>query len=249
MISIILAGGLGKRMNSDLPKVLHRINDKPMIFFVIQNAIRVGSKKILIVVGKYRDIIQHQIEEYFPKNDIFEYIDQPQALGTGHAIQCCMPYFTSNHIPKSTSVLILSGDVPMLHHKTLSKLSLFNNSVLITNSENPHGCGRIIFGNRTGTMKKIVEEKDCTTIEKNIKYINCGIYHASVDTLLRTIPHIQNKNASSEYYLTDFIEIALKSGIKIQYYELPREDQYQVMNINTTEQLLDANIAYSTHCI
>ena len=85
---IILAGGLGKRMNSDLPKVLNKINNKPMIVNIIETVLDLNINKIFIIVGKYKNIIQTTIEDYI-KNDFIEYVLQEEALGTGHAIQCC----------------------------------------------------------------------------------------------------------------------------------------------------------------
>ena len=240
-VTIILVGGLGKRMSSPIPKVLHLIKDKPMIYYVIQNAIIMGSSKILIVVGKFRSMIQEQIDIYFPNSELFEYINQPEALGTGHAIKCCIPYFIENRIPKHYNVAIISGDVPLLSSATLLQLCSLKNSLLITNSETPIGCGRICF-DKNHNIVQIIEEKDCTNEQKKIQYINCGIYHITVDTLLETVPHITNQNAANEYYLTDFVELALKKDYVLQYYELPKEDQYQIININTTDDLVKANL-------
>jgi UDP-N-acetylglucosamine diphosphorylase/glucosamine-1-phosphate N-acetyltransferase len=240
MITIILAGGLGKRMNSGLPKVLHMVNDKPMIYYAIRNAVHLRSSRILVVVGRYKTIIQEEIQKYYSQiPDIIEYIDQSDAKGTGHAIQCCIPYITNNQISADTDVLILSGDVPLIKLQTLNELMLKHNNILITKSPDPHGCGRILFKN--GTIQKIVEEKDCTAEERKIQFINCGVYNLTVETLLNTIPFIQNNNAASEYYLTDFIELAVKKSIQINHYELLKTEQYQVINVNTAEDLLSAN--------
>ena len=246
MITIILAGGLGKRMNSLLPKVLHIINEFPMIYYVIQNALKIGSTKILIVVGKYKNIIKECIDKYYV-NTCIEYIDQEYPNGTGHAIQCCIPYIISNNIPKTENILILSGDVPLIKENTLVKLLEYSNILLITKTENPFGNGRIIF--KDNKIVKIIEEKDCTNIEKQIQYINCGIYNITVDTLINTVPFIQNINQSFEYYLTDFIDLAVKKGIELNYYELPKTESYQISNINTMEDLINANISIgeSTH--
>ena len=244
MITIIMSGGLGKRMNSDLPKVLHPINNKPMICYVIENAIQIGSSKILIVVGKYKNIIRTQIEQHFKNTSIFEYIDQPEPLGTGNAIQCCASYFIENKVPVDTNILILSGDVPLITRQTLVKLTAIQNSLLITKSDNPTGCGRIIF-NDDNTIRKITEEKDCSASEKKIQYVNCGIYYISVDFLYKTVPFICNLNASSEYYLTDIVEIANNEQICMVYYDLPIQNKYQILNINTPDELLIANEIFS----
>jgi len=240
MITIILAGGLGSRMKSLLPKVLHIINDYPMIYYVIQNALHLGSTKILIVVGKYKSMIKEYIDKYFPKNEKIEYITQELPNGTGHAIQCCISYFINNKVPPSENILILSGDVPLITVKTLKHLMEIPNTLLITKTDTPFGCGRIILDDEDKIVK-IIEEKDCTEKERQIQYINCGIYNITVQTLLDTVPYIKNLNKVSEYYLTDFVDLAWAKNIDLHYCELPPQDLYQVININTIEELVRAN--------
>ena len=106
-IVIIMAGGLGKRMNSDLPKVLHTVHNKPMLCHVIEQSLALNPYKIFIVVGKYKNIIEQTIGEL---NNKVDYIVQPEPLGTGHAIQCCRDELLRYPNKK---VLILSGDVPL----------------------------------------------------------------------------------------------------------------------------------------
>lgn len=240
MLTIILAGGLGKRMNSTFPKVLHRINDKPMIYYVINSALNNGSQHILIIVGKYKDRIKEDIDYFFPdnKNNI-EYIDQDPPLGTGHAIQCAVPYLLKNQIPLNTNILILSGDVPLITEKTLEQLCSYPNTLLITKLEEPKGCGRIIFAK--DKIVKIIEEKDCTEEERQIQYVNCGIYNITMKTLLDTVPFISNQNKANEFYLTDFVDLAIEKNIELKYYDLAPDDQYQVININTPADLVRAN--------
>ena len=240
MITIILAGGLGKRMKSSLPKVLHKVNDKPMIYHVIRNALYLGSTKILIIVGKYRAMIQKEIAHFFPDNNyIIEYINQEPPLGTGHAIQCAVPYLLRNQVPLDTNVLILSGDVPLITETTLVQLCANPNTLLITKLEEPKGCGRIIFAK--DKIVKIIEEKDCTEEERQIQYVNCGIYNITVKTLLETVPFILNQNKANEFYLTDFVDLAIEKKIELNYYDLSISDQYQVININTEQDLVRAN--------
>jgi bifunctional N-acetylglucosamine-1-phosphate-uridyltransferase/glucosamine-1-phosphate-acetyltransferase GlmU-like protein len=240
MITIIMAGGLGSRMKSLLPKVLHIINDYPMIYYVIQNALTLGSSKILIVVGKYKSIIKEYIDKYFPRNNKIEYITQESPNGTGHAIQCCVYYLITANVNPADNILILSGDVPLITVETLQKLLYKPNTLLITKTDTPFGNGRIIFDDNNKIMK-IIEEKDCTEKERQIQYINCGIYNITVQTLLDTVPYIQNLNKASEYYLTDFVDLAVSKNVDLHYYELPKEEIYQVININTIEELVQAN--------
>jgi bifunctional N-acetylglucosamine-1-phosphate-uridyltransferase/glucosamine-1-phosphate-acetyltransferase GlmU-like protein len=254
--TIIMAGGLGKRMNSTLPKVLHKIGEFPMIYFVVKRAIQIGSQNILIVVGKYKDVIQSALETFFTYSQLenIHYILQPEIKyengeekvgGTGHAILCCLPFFTKNQIDPLTNVFILSGDVPLLREETLIELSNTPNlnSLLITKSKNPTGCGRVFFDDNR-KITKIIEEKDCTMGERENKYVNCGIYYVTVDTLLKCIPFIKNNNKSGEYYLTDMLEIAITKQMAFSFYELPQEQSYEVMNINNPQELEKANQIY-----
>ena len=248
--TIILAGGLGKRMNSDLPKVLHCIRDKPMIYYVIKNALIVGSENVLIVVGKYRKMIETEINRFFNQQELVKihYIDQPEkiennkikVMGTGDAVKCCLPFFIQNNTQLDSKVLILSGDVPMITADTIRKILATENTILITELENPFGCGRILL-DKKNTIYKIVEEKDCTDQEKQCKLVNCGIYNVNIDVLLECIPKITNQNKNQEYYLTDMVEIAINHQIDIFYYRLPIQNQYEIININTQAELLHAN--------
>jgi bifunctional N-acetylglucosamine-1-phosphate-uridyltransferase/glucosamine-1-phosphate-acetyltransferase GlmU-like protein len=250
LVTIIMAGGLGKRMNSDVPKVLHKVNDYPMIYYVIKRAIEMNSKDILIVVGKYQNEIENNVKKYFTSKELvnIHFINQPEIIengiekvgGTGHAIKCCLPYLVNNNLDSSSNILILSGDVPLLSLKTLQKLCVLQNTLLITQLENPTGCGRIFF-NQNNQIEKIVEEKDCDELQKKNKYVNCGIYYVNFITLVDCIPLIQNKNKSGEYYLTDLIEISIKRSHDFFFYELEQNKNYEVMNINTPTDLEKAN--------
>jgi bifunctional N-acetylglucosamine-1-phosphate-uridyltransferase/glucosamine-1-phosphate-acetyltransferase GlmU-like protein len=144
-IIIIMAGGLGKRMNSSIPKVLHKISGKPMLVHVILQAQLLSPQKILIVVGKYKDIIETTLREYISL-DTIEFIIQSEALGTGHAIQCCRDTLLQYD---NTNVVILSGDTPLLQSTTISDMLIgFNVAKIVTTRMNiPTGYGRIIETN------------------------------------------------------------------------------------------------------
>ena len=232
-----MAGGLGKRMNSDVPKVLHLVKGKPMLCYVLEKAFEIGSDHILIVVGKYKTQIQKKIAKYFSVYEFFKitFIDQEFALGTGHAIQCCLPFFEKESSSLDSTILILSGDVPLIEKETIQRLLQKPNAILLTKLENPFGCGRILF--RENFIDRIIEEKDCTMEEKKIEYVNVGIYHFTLDVLLTCLPKIENKNANKEYYLTDIVEIARENGIFFGFYELPREKQMEIVNVNTPAEL------------
>jgi hypothetical protein len=232
LITIILAGGEGKRMNSDIPKVLHLIKNKPMIFYVIEKAMEINSDKIFIIVGKHENEIKHAILAEMPTEyNRIVFVRQVDALGTGDAIKQCLPY-TKSFLAK---VLILSADVPSIGIDTLNELVKYEHAVLTHVKDTPFGCGRILLDNY-GKIMKIVEEKDCSELEKMIRLINCGIYVCTMETM-QLVNQIQNKNAANEYYLTDLIEIAYNSGHAFESVELSGEKSFEFFNINTQEEL------------
>jgi len=235
-IVVIMAGGLGKRMNSDLPKVLHLIQGEPMLVRILKEAYTIEPYRIYIVVGKYKSLIENTIRQYIDWDSYrISLVEQPEALGTGHAIQCCVPELM-NHLEKK--VLILSGDVPLLTAKTMKTMmvDLKKVRIMTTHIQDPTGYGRIICPN--GFFVKIKEEKDCLPEEKKIKKINCGIYAFDIDILCRYLPKLTNKNSSKEYYLTDIIEwIKIGELINIDMFDIPEENQFEIMGVNTKEQL------------
>lgn len=234
----IMAGGLGKRMQSDLPKVLLKVRGESMIVRLIKQVIKLNPSKILIIVGKYKSIIRKEIGSNIIDNRII-YINQPIPLGTGDAIKCTLSQFDTNDIVDN---IILNGDMPLLKGETINKIYLdflrTSSKFLITsvNLENPTGNGRIIM-NSDRCFREIVEEKDCNSDQKLITLVNAGIYCCKSDVLLDFIPKINNKNAQSEYYLTDLVKIYSDAGNKIDLFFLPRESEMEIYNVNTKDQL------------
>ena len=232
-----MAGGLGKRMESTLPKVLHRVLNYPMIVHVIKTAFLLNPDKIYLIVGKYKQIIDDTIKVFLSTEEYskIDYIVQEEALGTGHAIMCSLNTI-SQHIEDKT--IILSGDVPLISIETLSHLmSDEQDKMLITALENPKACGRIIFNDDKTLIDEIVEEKECTDTQKEIKYVNCGIYQISVKNLLKYVPLITNENKAQEYYLTDVVDLIKQNDNKIGFYALPENMQYEIKNVNTKHDL------------
>jgi len=237
-VILIMAGGLGKRMNSEVPKVLHLINNKPMIVHVIETSLKLNIHKIGIIVGKYYAVIKETLEQYLDTNVIaskISFIMQNEALGTGHAILCCkkflekMPSYICN-------VCILSGDVPLISVESINNLlndTEFCN-ILIANIDDPHGYGRIVIENNK--ISKIVEEKDCNEEEKQIKFINGGIYSFNIKVLLQYIDKIDNNNKQNEYYLTQLFELFVKNYIPINYQIV--ENILEISGVNDQQQLL-----------
>ena len=250
MYTIVLAGGLGKRMSSDIPKVLHKVNNIPMICLVIQEAFKLNATKVLVVVGKYKDIIKETIQSFFSNKEYnkITYIVQEEksingttkTMGTGDAVNCCIPYLQKIRNNGDENVVILSGDVPLIKHTTIELLLSDKNSLLTTFLRNPFGCGRMFVNNQNNIIK-IVEEKDCSEEQRECKQVNCGIYNLNIDTLIECIPLITNNNKSQEYYLTDLVEIAGKKQIPIKSILLPVNNVSEILNVNTPQDLEIAN--------
>ena len=237
---IIMAGGLGKRMESDIPKVLHEINGIPMIVKILQTALLLNPIKILIVVGIYKTIIKTTIEKYINIDNII-FIDQPNALGTGNAIMCCRD--TLMKFDDNSRILVLSGDVPLVSKDIMiNSIDNIDNidmcKIVITRIDNPDGLGRInIVDNK---FDSIIESRDCNNEQLNIKLVNAGIYGFSNKILCKYLPFIKNNNSQNEYYLTDIIKIIKENeSINIDMYEINKEDQYMIAGVNTKQQLID----------
>jgi bifunctional UDP-N-acetylglucosamine pyrophosphorylase/glucosamine-1-phosphate N-acetyltransferase len=230
-LTIILAAGLKLNYKTKLPSVLDNVNGKPWLFYHIKQALTIKSTHILIVVGKYRNIIEPIIEPYFVGMRQIHYIDQMEdsihntikTRGTGDAIKCCLPFLLSNRILFETSVLIMNGNGPLLSINTINTLLCTANSILVAKVENPAGYGRVIM-NADNSIAKIVEDKDCTPQESCIKLINYGAYNMHLGVLNKFIPDITNRNKRKEYYLTDIVEIASKNFVKMTPCEIPQKN-------------------------
>lgn len=238
LIITIMAGGMGKRMNSNLPKVLHKIDNIPLIIHIIKISLLLNPYKIAIIVGKFKNEICSEISNYINNNvinDKIEFFIQKEPLGTGDAIKSCLSLYNNN---LNSNVLILSGDVPLISYETLSMFieNKYCVKILINEFENPLGYGRIITQNNI--FCKIIEEKDCTNEEKKIKLINSGIYFFNSSFLTKYLPFIHNNNSQKEYYLTDIFEIIKNNeNINIELFLLNKEKNYEIMGVNTKEQL------------
>lgn len=249
-LPIILAGGLGKRMNSETPKVLHNLCGKPMIIHIIEKVVKLNPKKIYIVVGKYKDIIKETIDYYSISLSAqissiinIEYVYQEAAQGTGHAIMCCEESLKKES--PNAKVLILSGDVPLIGENTINQLIENEERVVLltTRLKDPFGYGRI--KKVDNVFEKIVEEKDCDEEEKEINEINGGVYCIENRHITEHISKLKNENKSKEYYLTDLLEIIKQQeNEKIQTLELKTDKQYEIMGVNTPEQLQELESIY-----
>ncbi len=242
-VVIIMAGGEGKRMNSSVPKVLVPINKKPMLIRIIEmlETLEPNPHKILIVVGKHHDLIKQVISKHIKNSKNIFFVKQNEPLGTGDAVKCCLP-----HLESSDNVLILNGDVPLIKNDTI--LEFVNGcdeaGIISFNLDNPTGYGRIVK-NKKKEFKCIKEEKDCTEEERQIVEVNAGIYFFSAMVLKTYIPKIDNNNKSNEYYLTSIVDKILeKEDLEFNIYNVPNEKKYEVMGVNTQEELKNLENLY-----
>ena len=236
--AIILAAGKGKRMKSDLPKVLHKLKGKPLIINVLESTIEAGVRNIVIVVGYKKEKVIDLVSEWISNSNIkvnIEYCIQEEQKGTAHAVLAAKDF-----IPKNTEIIILLGDVPFIHSSTIQEsfnsLSKENFSALVITIEykNPYGYGRIVR-NEKSNIEMIVEEKDATPQQKKIQEVNSGIFIFQSNELWSVLSQIDCKNNQGEYYLTDAVKILNKNNKKIA--TLQSNSSKEFMGINTIEQL------------
>lgn len=226
--TVILAAGKGTRMRSELPKVLHKIANRPLLQHVYDMSRHLENNRIKIVIGHGAELVTETL-----KGLDASWIEQKQQLGTGHAVQQ-----VSDQIADDDTVLILYGDVPLLKLATVEQLLKNVNSeslaLLTVNLENPKGYGRIVR-DATGKVTKIVEQKDASDSEKLINEGNTGILAVHGDKLKQWLNRLGNNNAQGEYYLTDVIEMAVVDGINIITSQAETEDE--VLGVNDRLQL------------
>ncbi len=237
---IIMAGGKGKRFTDGI-KVLTEINGIPMLVYLVNNAMKLHPKNIIIVVGIYKNEIINRLKNHIVDMSKIIFVEQPNPQGTGHAIQCCIPVLHKNGGLQMTKVLILSGDTPMLQYSTMYSFihSMKSNSdvvLMVRYTDNPDGYGRIVLN---GTeFSKIVEDKDASIEEKNIKLVNTGIYCIRSHLLIKNLPLLKNDNSQQEYYLTDVLKLIKENDhTEISLYEIKREQEFEVLGVNTREDL------------
>jgi UDP-N-acetylglucosamine diphosphorylase/glucosamine-1-phosphate N-acetyltransferase len=229
--TIILAAGKGTRMQSDQAKVLHLLNGKPLLDYSLALARSIGSEKIVVIVGHQAE----RVREAFPASDLVFAEQRPQ-LGTGHAVLQARDRFSDY----AGMILILCGDVPCLRVATVQ--SLIDRhcaeqavvTVMTTILDDPGSYGRVIT-DRGGAVLKIVEARDASDQEKQVREINTGIYCADSRFLFDAVAKIRDDNSQREYYLTDIIEIACKMGQPVRSFIAA--DRLEVMGINTLEDL------------
>ena len=243
-LALILAAGKGTRMKSSLPKVLHKINNKSMIFWVINSLKHLDIKKYFIVLGHEKDVIKNHFvsSDEFKNFDQkkFNFISQKNQLGTGDALKVSLDFFKN----QGENILVLSGDTPLIQEKTLQNLmkrhieTCSDITLLTANIPDSKSYGRIKRDKNKDIME-IVEEKNANEEEKQIKEINSGIYAFKTEFLEKYLNFIKPNGITKEFYLTDLVKIAYLENKKISSFTLDNFDE--IIGINDKFTLSVAN--------
>lgn len=229
--AIILAAGKGSRFKSELPKVLHTINNKPMIHYVIESVNHINIESVCLVVGHKKELVKKSCENYN-----VNYANQDQQLGTGHAVVCALNKLETI----KDHCIVLAGDCPLITSDTLSELITIHinsnaaASVLTASIPDAGNYGRIIRNNNK-QITAIREAKDCSENELKIKEFNSGIYCFNTKKLTECIQKLSTNNAQGEYYLTDVIEFFSTSGDGVS--GLCTKKAWEVSGANTQDEL------------
>ena len=226
---VILAAGQGKRMHSDLPKVLHPVAGKPLALHVIDTARSLAPEKIVVVYGHGGETVRSTLAAA----DLAWAKQEPQ-LGTGHAVMQAMP-----QIPATGQTLVLYGDVPLTRTETLQRLLDAGRdalAILTVKLADPAGYGRIVR-NAAGKVERIVEEKDASPAEKTICEINTGIMAIPTARLNDWLGRLSNRNAQGEYYLTDIVALAVAEGLPV--HTAQPDSDWEVLGVNSKVQLAE----------
>ncbi|HEX9139275.1 MAG TPA: bifunctional UDP-N-acetylglucosamine diphosphorylase/glucosamine-1-phosphate N-acetyltransferase GlmU [Steroidobacteraceae bacterium] len=232
---LVLAAGQGKRMHSELPKVLQPLAGQPLLAHVLETAAALGAAAIHVVYGHGGQQVRAAIQA-----PGLNWVLQDAQLGTGHAVQQAAPAIPDDH-----QVLILYGDVPLIAADTLRALCALAGeramSVLTVKLPDPTGYGRIVRGSGARVLR-IVEQRDATARERAIKECNTGVIVAPARLLKKWVGRLHNRNTQGEYYLTDIVALAVRDKVKVV--PLPAPSAAEVLGVNDRLQLAALETVY-----
>jgi bifunctional UDP-N-acetylglucosamine pyrophosphorylase/glucosamine-1-phosphate N-acetyltransferase len=235
---LILAAGLGTRMRSNLAKVLHKLDNRPLINHVCRTALALAPRKVYVVIGHQGEDVKSAVLQELGGEHV-EFVWQKEQLGTGHAVNSAREFLEN----EDSTLLVLSGDVPMIRAETLAGVVQQHRShrgrgaactILTVKLDDPTGYGRVVRDD-AGLFDHIVEQKDATEDERRIKEINAGIYCFETRKLFQTLSSVKNENAQGEYYLTDVPALLRSEGVAIYHHT----DAHEIEGINNRVQLAD----------
>jgi bifunctional UDP-N-acetylglucosamine pyrophosphorylase/glucosamine-1-phosphate N-acetyltransferase len=229
--AIILAAGRSTRMITDLPKVMHEVCGRPMLAWVIDACRAVGVDRILVVVGYNKEVVTTA----FPDQPDLVFVHQVEQKGTGNAVAVCR-----DHLDGCETVLVLCGDGPLVRPSTLQMLLDKHNqehsagTLATAILKDPSGYGRIVRDSY-GNLQGIIEESDCTELQKLVHEINPSYYCFQRTSILHSLEKVQPNNVKGEYYLTDAVKILIESGRRVVAVTAVEPDE--VLSINSRQQL------------
>lgn len=232
---VILAAGKGTRMKSALPKVLHRAGDRSLVDHVLRTAASVSPASIVVVVGHQAD----QVKESLRNRPGLSFAVQDPQLGTGHALLQAEPLLRET----TGTLVLLSGDVPLLRADTLASLLRRHEkrqaaaTIVTAVVPSPDGYGRIL--REGGQIEAIVEHKDASPAEREIREINSGIYAFDIPPLFPALREIGSSNAQGEYYLPDLVRIYRRRGLTVETVRV--EDPREILGVNSRRELADVS--------
>lgn len=237
--AFILAAGKGTRLNhgmpSVIPKVLHKIDKKPMIFYTLDILKKIGIKNPIVIVGYKANLVKQTLD-----NKSIIYALQKKQLGTGHALSCARKYLKET----KTALVLGADDSAFYKPETIQELIRVQKesdsviTLLTIDHPNPKGLGRIIR-NEEGKITAIVEEKEATSEQLKIKEVNAGCYCFRTFWLLKNLPRIKLHSKTGEYYITDLVKIAISENQHVTSLTIANHKEW--VGVNTKEQLSKAN--------
>lgn len=230
--AIVLAAGKGKRMRSDIPKVLHQIFGRPIICILMDTLSRLDFEKIVVVIGFRGEMVVEALAGY-----PVTYAWQRRQLGTGHAVQMTRDILGGF----DGTTLVALGDVPFLSVRSVTRLVTTHEQTgaaatcLSAILDDPSGYGRIVRVGKSNQLEAIIEEKDASEQQRRIREINTGTMCFDTGCLFGAVDEVDNRNAQGEYYLTDTINILHSKGLRVSV--MAAENPDEVLGVNSTEQL------------
>ena len=229
--AVILAAGKGKRMKSDLPKVLHKLDGRYLVDHVIDNARQAGIDKLVLIIGHKHELVREKLADRGAK-----FVVQKPQLGTGHAVQMAVPELDNF----KGDLLVLCGDMPFITPETMKKLidtrreTRSAATVLTVRLDDPGSYGRVVR-DKDGFLEAIVEFKDAGEDIRRIKEINTGAYCFDFQKLLPALKELRAENVQAEYYLTDTIAIFRQQGLRVS--AVVSDNPNEGLGVNSQEEL------------
>ncbi len=247
LAAVVMAAGLGKRMQSKHAKVLHPVAGRPMVLYSLELALRMAGHQIAVVVGHQADRVTQVIKEATAGRNghvPVSIVEQRELLGTGHAVLQTRPVFMESGRSMPGQFIILNGDTPLLREATLRELLEVHQrqeaavTILTAILDDASGYGRVVRPSSDDDVSCIVEDRDADAAVKAIHEINVGTYVVDGEFLFAALEVLQPSNAQGEFYLTDIVQTAVQQGRRVAAVRL--DDPNEGLGVNTRGQLADA---------